>query len=131
MLKQIFAANQGARDKVSAILTEIQNKQKQMTPEMGDPASVTAFGQFLDQKFAEIQQVLTDAQVDAKTQAAILDALGDEYRNNGPDAPGGGDTAGGNGSRLWSRTSVPMVSRNSVNRAVSKPRGIPPIRPTR
>ena len=98
MLKQIFAANQGARDKVSAILTEIQNKQKQIGPEMGDPASVAAFGQFLDQKFAEIQQVLTDAQVDAKTQAAILDALGDEYRNNGPDAPGGGDTAGGNGS---------------------------------
>ena len=97
MLKQIFAANQGARDKVSAILTEIQNKQQQIGPEMGDPASVAAFGQFLDQKFAEIQQVLTDAQVDAKTQAAILDALGDEYRNNGPDAPGG-DNAGGNGS---------------------------------
>ena len=54
MLKQIFAANQGARDKVSAILTEIQNKQKQIGPEMGDPASVAAFGQFLDQKFAEI-----------------------------------------------------------------------------
>ena len=98
MLKQIFAANQGARDKVSAILTEIQNKQKQIAPEMGDPASVAAFGQFLDQKFAEIQKVLTDAQVDAKTQAAILDALGDEYRNSGPDAPGGGDNAGGNGS---------------------------------
>ena len=32
MLKQIFAANQGARDKVSAILTEIQNKQKQIGP---------------------------------------------------------------------------------------------------
>ena len=59
---------------------------------------MAAFGQFLDQKFAEIQKVLTDAQVDAKTQAAILDALGDEYRNNGPDAPGGGDNAGGNGS---------------------------------
>ena len=98
MLKQIFAANQGARDKVSAILTEIQNKQQQIGPEMGDPAAVAAFGQFLDQKFGEIEKVLTDAQVDAKTQAAILDALGDEYRNNGPDAPGDGDNAGGNGS---------------------------------
>ena len=97
MLKQIFAANQGARDKVAAILTEIQNKQKQIGPEMGDPASVTAFGQFLDQKFAEIQKILTDAQVDAKTQAAILDALGDEYRNNGPTPPGGGDNAGSGG----------------------------------
>ncbi|WP_317148825.1 DUF4226 domain-containing protein [Mycobacterium sp. 29Ha] len=100
LLKQIFASNQGARDKVSAILTEIQNRQKQMAPEMGNPASVASFGQFLDQKFAEVQKVLADARVDAKTQAAILDALGDEYRNNGPDAhggSGGGQGAGGGG----------------------------------
>lgn len=98
LLKQIFASNQGARDKVSAILTEIQNRQKQIAPEMGNPASVASFGQFLDQKFAEIQKVLTDAQVDAKTQAAILDALGDEYRNNGPSAPGGGGNTGRQGA---------------------------------
>lgn len=95
LLKQVFAANEGARDKVSAILTEIKTKQQQMAPEMGDPAAVLTFTQFLDQKVGEIQKVLADAQVDAKTQAAILDALGDEYRNNGPDAPGG---AGGEGS---------------------------------
>src|SRR5205807_189731 len=71
-LKHIFASNQAARDKVSAILNEITTKQKQIAPEMGDPASVSAFGQFLDQKFSEIQKVLTDAQVDSKTQAAIL-----------------------------------------------------------
>ena len=40
MVKQIFASNQAARDKVFAILTEIQNKQKQIGPELGDPASV-------------------------------------------------------------------------------------------
>ncbi len=90
MLKQIFASNQAARDKVSSILSEITNKQKQIAPEMGDPASVSAFGQFLDQKFGEIQKVLTDAQVDGKTRAAILDALGDEYRANGPNPPTGG-----------------------------------------
>jgi hypothetical protein len=95
VLKQIFVSNQGAHDKVSAILTEIQNKQMQMGPEMGDPASVAAFGQFLGQKLAEIQKILNDAQVDAKTQAAILDALGDEYCNNGPDAPGAANNAGG------------------------------------
>jgi hypothetical protein len=92
LLKQIFASNQAARDKVSAILTEIGTKQKQIAAEMGDPASVSAFGQFLDQKFAEIQKVLTDAQVDAKTQAAIIDALGDEYRGNGPNPPNADDT---------------------------------------
>jgi hypothetical protein len=95
MLKQIFASNQAARDKISSILGEISNKQKQIAPEMGDPASVRAFGQFLDQKFGEIQKVLTDAQVDAKTQAAILDALGDEYRTAGPNPPTDIDTAGG------------------------------------
>ena len=89
LLKHIFAANQAARDKVSAILAEIQSKQKLIAPEMGDPASVTAFGTFLDQKFAEIQKILSDAQVDAKTQAAILDALGDEYRTSGPNSPDG------------------------------------------
>jgi Domain of unknown function (DUF4226) len=86
LLKQIFASSQAARDKISAILTEIQTKQKLIAPELGDPASVTAFGQFLDQKFAEIQKTLGDAQVDAKTQAAILEALGDEYRTHGPNA---------------------------------------------
>jgi hypothetical protein len=92
LLKQIFATNQAARDKVSSILTEIGTKQKQIAPEMGDPASVSAFGQFLDQKFGEIQKVLTDAQVDAKTQAAILDALGDEYHTNGPNPPNAGNS---------------------------------------
>jgi hypothetical protein len=92
LLKQIFATNQAARDKVSSILTEIGTKQKQIAPEMGDPASMLAFGQFLDQKFGEIQKVLTDAQVDAKTQAAILDALGDEYRANGPNPPNAGSS---------------------------------------
>jgi hypothetical protein len=63
LVKQIFATNQAARDKVSSILTEIGTKQKQIAPEMGDPASVSAFGQFLDQKFGEIQKVLTDARL--------------------------------------------------------------------
>ena len=92
LLKQIFASNQAAREKVSSILTEIGTKQKQIAAEMGDPASVAAFGQFLDQKFGEIQKVLTDAQVDAKTQAAIVDALGDEYRANGPNPPHAGNS---------------------------------------
>lgn len=84
LLKQIFESNQQARDKVNAILAEIQVKSDQIAPEMGDPASVMAFRQYMDQKFAEIQKLLSDSQVDAKTQAAIMDALGEEYRTNGP-----------------------------------------------
>ncbi|EHB46437.1 DUF4226 domain-containing protein [Mycolicibacterium vinylchloridicum] len=109
LLKQIFESNQQARDKVNAILADIQAKSKQIAPEMGDPASVMAFQKYMDQKFGEIQKVLSDAQVDAKTQAAIMDALGQEYRTNGPksgegdkgsaggEGGSGGDSSGGGG----------------------------------
>ena len=109
LIEQIFASSQQARDKVSAILQEIRTKQQQVGPELGDPAALTAFQQFVDRKFAEIQKILADAQVDAESQAAILEALGDEYRggaSNGPgatggpsdDAPGGVDAADPAGS---------------------------------
>ncbi|WP_238994835.1 DUF4226 domain-containing protein [Mycolicibacterium chubuense] len=110
LLKQIFESNQQARDKVNAILADIQAKSKQIGPEMGDPASVMAFQKYMDGKFGEIQKVLSDSQVDAKTQAAIMDALGQEYRTNGPKSGegdkgstggaggSGGDSSGGGGS---------------------------------
>lgn len=97
LLKQIFESNQQARDKVNAILADIQAKSKQIAPEMGDPASVMAFQKFMDQKFGEIQKLLSDSQVDAKTQAAIMDALGEEYRTNGPKPGDGGDKGSGGG----------------------------------
>ena len=100
ILKQIFASNQQARDKVGAILNEIETKARAVGPELGDPAALGKFQEFLDQKFAEIQKILSDAQVDAKTQAAILDALGEEYRHNGPKTPrqgGDGDGTGNDG----------------------------------
>ncbi|WP_241474010.1 DUF4226 domain-containing protein [Mycolicibacterium neoaurum] len=96
LLKQIFESNQQARDKVNAILADIQAKSKQIAPEMGDPASVMAFQKYMDQKFGEIQKLLSDSQVDAKTQAAIMDALGQEYRTNGP-KPGEGEDKGSAG----------------------------------
>lgn len=99
LLKQIFESNQQARDKVNAILADIQAKSKQIAPEMGDPASVMAFQKYMDQKFGEIQKLLSDSQVDAKTQAAIMDALGQEYRTNGPKSGGGDkDSSGAGGS---------------------------------
>lgn len=97
LLKQIFEKNQQSRDKVNAILAEIQAKSKQIAPEMGDPASVMAFQKYMDQKFSEIQKLLSDSQVDAKTQAAIMDALGEEYRTSGPPADKGGSGSGGGG----------------------------------
>lgn len=84
LLKQVFASNEAARDKVTAIIADIQDKTKQVGPALGDPAAVMAVQQYLDQKLGEIQKVLGDAQVDAKTQAAIMDALGDEYRTGAP-----------------------------------------------
>ncbi len=97
LLKQIFESNQQARDKVNAILADIQAKSKQIAPEMGDPASVMAFQKYMDQKFGEIQKLLSDSQVDAKTQAAIMDALGQEYRTSGPKSGEGEDKGSGGG----------------------------------
>jgi hypothetical protein len=110
MLKHIFAANQAARDKVSAIMTEISNKQKQIAPEMGDPASVSAFGQFLDQKFGDIQKILADAQVDSTTQAAILDALSDEYRTQGPQRADTGESPTSGGESVADTGDAPAAS---------------------
>ena len=99
LLKQIFTNNQNARDKVNAILADIRDKTTQVGPELGDPASLLSFHQYLDQKFDEIQKLLSDSQVDAKTQSAIMDALGEEYRTNSPkkggDGADGGDGSGG------------------------------------
>ena len=95
LLKQIFTNNQNARDKVNAILADIQDKTKQVGPELGDPASLLSFHQYLDQKFGDVQKLLADSQVDAKTQAAIMDALGDEYRTNSPKNSGDGSGSGG------------------------------------
>ncbi|WP_457142350.1 DUF4226 domain-containing protein [Mycobacterium sp. URHB0021] len=115
LLKQIFEANQQARDKVNAILADIQAKSKQIAPEMGDPSSVMAFQKFMDQKFAEIQKLLADSQVDAKTQASIMDALGEEYRTNGPKPPdgqkdprGGDSGTGGDSSGRGGGDSAPL-----------------------
>jgi hypothetical protein len=100
LLKQIFASNQQARDKVQAIMADIAAKSQQIGPELGDPASLVSWQKYVDGKFGEIQQLLSDSQVDAKTQAAIMDALGDEYRGHGPKTDDGGSAneAGGNGS---------------------------------
>lgn len=113
LLKQIFTNNQVARDKISAIMAEIKTKTTAVGPELGDPAALMSFHQFLDQKFGEIQKLLADSQVDAKTQAAIMDALGKEYKTNASNkdensgssgsggsegsASGGGESAGGGG----------------------------------
>lgn len=99
LLDQIFTKNRNARDQVTAILADIQDKTKQVGPELGDPASLLSFHQYLDQKFGEIQKVLGDAQVDAKTQSAIMAALGEQYRTNAPKRPGDGEAqADGGGS---------------------------------
>jgi len=93
-LKEIFAANQAARDKVGATLAEIAAKQRELGSGPADPAALAAFQHFLDQKMTDIQHVLADAQVDAGTQAQVLRDLADEYHSS---APGGSAASGGAG----------------------------------
>jgi hypothetical protein len=84
LLKQIFASNQQARDKVEAIMADIAAKSKQIGPELGDPASLVSWQKYVDGKFREIHQLLSDSQVDAKTQAAIMDANRPGLDGRGP-----------------------------------------------
>ncbi|MGO9098340.1 MAG: DUF4226 domain-containing protein [Mycobacterium sp.] len=118
LLKQIFAANDDARSKISAIVANIQSARGTLmaNPQMAnDPYAMALFNQFLDGQLAQIQQILDGAKVDSKKQAELLAALGDEYRstgggghpNNGKDGKdgtagsgsgdGGADTSGDGG----------------------------------
>lgn len=121
LLKQIFAANDAARSKISAIVGNIETARRALAanPQMAnDPHAMALFNQFLDGQLAEIQQVLDSSKVDSKKQAELLAALGDEYRGtaggdhpkkkgaggangagggDGGDGDTGGDTTGGGG----------------------------------
>jgi hypothetical protein len=106
LLKQIFAANDDSRSKISAIVTNIETARRTLmaNPQTaGEPHAMALFHQFLDGQLAQIQQILDSAKVDSKKQAELLAALGDEYRgtNGGdPKKKGKGDnngTGGGDG----------------------------------
>ena len=102
LLKQIFAANDDTRSKISAIVTSIETARRALTsdPQMAnDPHALALFNQFLDGQLAQIQQVLDSSKVDGKKQAELLAALGDEYRGTA----GGGhskDQDGGGGGGM-------------------------------
>ena len=108
LLKQIFAANDDTRSKISAIVTSIETARRALTsdPQMAsDPHALALFNQFLDGQLAQIQQVLDSSKVDGKKQAELLAALGDEYRGTAggghskdQDGGGGGGTGGGSGA---------------------------------
>ena len=106
LLKQIFAANDDARSKISAIVANIQTARGTLTanPQMAnDPYAMALFNQFLDGQLAQIQQILDGAKVDSKKQAELLAALGDEYRSTGggghsKDGKDGKDGTAGSGS---------------------------------
>ena len=120
LLKEIFAANDETRSKISTIVTSIETARHALTsdPQMAnDPHAMALFNEFLDGQLAQIQQILDSAKVDSKKQAELLAALGDQYRgtagdpkkkgkgaNNGASGGGdggdgdtGGDTDGGGG----------------------------------
>lgn len=98
VLKQIFASNDAARTKIQAILDDIRTKSTAVGGQLGDPASVTMYQQYLSGKLADVQKILDDAQVDSQTQSQILSKLGDEYRTNGPNDPNGKGNGNGSGN---------------------------------
>ncbi|SOJ56948.1 hypothetical protein MSIMFB_04426 [Mycobacterium simulans] len=106
LLKQIFAASDENRSKISGVIASIETARRALTsnPQMaGDPHAMALFNQFLDGQLAQIQQILDSSKVDSKKQAELLAALGDEYRGTaggdpkkkGKDDGGGGEGGGG------------------------------------
>ncbi len=106
MLKQIFAANDDTRSKISAIVTSIETARRALTSDpqtASDPHALALFNQFLDGQLAQIQQVLDSSKAGGKKQAELLAALGDEYRGtsgggHSTDQDGGGGGDGGSGA---------------------------------
>lgn len=103
LLKQIFAANDENRSKISGIITSIETARRALTsnPQMaGDPQAMALFNQFLDGQLGQIQQILDSSKVDSKKQAELLAALGEEYRDTaggGPKKKSKSDGGGGEG----------------------------------
>lgn len=128
MVGQALAANQQAREQVMSILGQIEAKQDQLGPELGDPASVTLYQVFTDAKFAEIQKILEDSKIGAKEQAAIFAALAEEYRTTPPASDtdraarreGGDDSAGTGGD-----PATPGGAPVGVEAAAAEPGGEP------
>lgn len=104
VLKQIFAANDQNRSRISDIIASIETARRALTSNpqtTGDPHAMALFNQFLDDQLARIQQILDSSKVDSTKQAELLAALGDEYRGaaGDPKKKGGKDeVAGGAGS---------------------------------
>ncbi|WP_103654786.1 DUF4226 domain-containing protein [Mycobacterium marinum] len=116
LLKQIFAANDENRSRISGIIASIEAARRALASNpqaAGDPHAMALFNQFLDGQLGQIQQILGSSKVDSKRQAELLAALSDEYRESAGGEPkpkgkdggedrgtggGGGDTSvGGSG----------------------------------
>lgn len=83
LLKQIFASNEALRNKVTAIISEIESARKKIAADptlANDPRAMKRFGEFVDHKLGEIQQLMESAKVESAQQADLLDALTDDYR---------------------------------------------------
>lgn len=83
LLKQIFASNEVLRNKVTAIIGEIESARTKIAADptlANDPRAMKRFGEFVDQKLGEIEQLMESAKVESAKQADLLDALTDDYR---------------------------------------------------
>ncbi|KAA1241002.1 DUF4226 domain-containing protein, partial [Mycobacterium simiae] len=83
LLKQIFAAHDELRAKVTAIIGDIETHSTALASDprlAGDPAALRAFQHYVDARLGEIQGLLDNAKVDGAKRAALLAELREEYR---------------------------------------------------
>lgn len=108
-VKEILESNKEARDRITTIIEQIKKREQELKTQFPNDPGMAAqrFQEFVDAKLGEIEDVLNKAKVDAKKQAALLDALGNEYRthtdglppgNQGPSGPAPGDPGAGPGA---------------------------------
>lgn len=67
LLKQIFASNEALRNKVTAIIGEIDSARQKIAADptlANDPRAMKRFGEFVDHKLGEIQQLMESAKVE-------------------------------------------------------------------
>ena len=88
-INDAVAQNQCARDKITAIVKDIQAHQARTASASADPLTLSEYQKYLDQKLGAVQQVLDDAQVNAQSKKQILDDIATEYKASGPATPPG------------------------------------------
>lgn len=113
-INDAVAQNQQARDKITAILSEMKTYQAGVAGS-GDPLALSNYQKYLNDKLAAVQQVLDDAHVNATAKQQILKDIAAEYKTSGPPnpAPAAADPAGTTGQESRASGSDPASDGTS------------------